>query len=70
MCVYEHSISSSTMQGGFTSLYLASQEGHTEILDILLTKGADPNLTTKVCMSIMDSLSLTCVMCASALSYL
>ena len=42
-------ILSSTVQDGKSSLYIASQEGHTEIVELLLKKGADPNLTRKVC---------------------
>ena len=41
-------ILSSTVQDGKSSLYIASQEGHTEIVELLLKKGADPNLTCKV----------------------
>ena len=42
-------ILSSTVQDGESSLYIASQKGHTEIVEVLLKKGADPNLTRKVC---------------------
>ena len=50
ICVYMYSIVSSTVQDGFSPLYVASQEGHSQIVDILLLKGADPNLTLKVCV--------------------
>lgn len=36
------------MQDGFSALYAASEAGHTEVVDTLLTSGADPNLATKV----------------------
>ena len=37
-------------QGGYSPLYAASQEGHTDIVDILLRSGADVHQTTiKVC---------------------
>ena len=32
-------------QGGFSPLYAASQEGHTDIVDILLRSGADVHQT-------------------------
>ena len=35
-------------QGGVSPLHTASEEGHTEIVDTLLRRGADPNLTTMV----------------------
>ena len=47
-CVHVHSVISSTVQGGCTPLYLASEEGHTEVVDTLLKSGADPNLATTV----------------------
>lgn len=37
-----------TIQNGFSPLYSASEKGHTEVVDILLKHGADPNLATKV----------------------
>ena len=36
------------MQEGFTALYIASQNGHTEIVTLLLDKGADVDHLTKV----------------------
>ena len=39
-------------QDGFSPLYAASQDGHTEVVDILLRSGADVHQTTiKVCHS-------------------
>ena len=35
-------------QGGVSPLHTASEEGHTEIVDTLLRRGADPNLATMV----------------------
>ena len=36
-------------QDGLSPLYVASQEGHTDVVDILLRSGADVHQTTKVC---------------------
>ena len=69
--MYMYSIVSSTVQNGLSPLYAASAMGHSQIVDILLLKGAEPNLTTKVRMCTGVAItSLTCVLCASALSYL
>ena len=35
-------------QNGATPLYMASQNGHTNVVDVLLRQGADPNLATHV----------------------
>ena len=44
-----YSTVASTVQDGCSPLYAASLEGHSQTVDILLLKGADPNLTNKVC---------------------
>ena len=36
------------MQDGFSSLLLASQEGHQQVVDVLLRHGASPHLQSKV----------------------
>ena len=36
-------------QVGISPVYVASQEGHTDVVDILLRSGADVHQTTKVC---------------------
>ena len=48
------SMSFSELQDGYSPLYVASQEGHTDVIDILLRKGADVNQTTtdEVCATI------------------
>ena len=53
-------ILSLTVQDGFSPLYAASHEGHTEIVDLLVRAGADVNqATTKVhnyiCDTILDT---------------
>ena len=52
-----------TAQGGFSPLFVASQCGHTEVVDVLLNSGADVHhATTKVhylkCKYIYKSLSV------------
>ena len=44
MCI----VLSLTVQGGFSPLYAASQEGHTEIVDLLVRAGADVNQAAEV----------------------
>ena len=45
MCI----VLSLTVQNGFSPLYMASEYGHTEIVDLLVRAGADVNqATTKV----------------------
>ena len=40
-----------TVQDGFSPLYFASQEGHTDVVDILVKAGADVNQArTMVCL--------------------
>ena len=47
-------------QNGLSPLYVSSQEGHTEIVEILLKSGANPNLTTTV-YGLVYSFYLLCV---------
>ena len=49
ICINNYNILSSTAQNGTSPLYIASQNGHTQIVELLLRKGADPNLTYTVC---------------------
>ena len=37
-----------TVQDGFSPLYVASQEGHTDVVDLLLKAGADVHQMSKV----------------------
>ena len=49
------------LQGGFSPLYVASQEGHTDVVDILLKSGADVHQTIiKVCIYAVISLIYAC----------
>ena len=45
---YMTRIVSSTMQHGLSPLYVASQFGHAEAVEILLKSGANPNLAGRV----------------------
>ena len=39
-----------TVQGGFSPVYVASDKGHTDVVDVLVKAGADVNQAlTKVC---------------------
>ena len=44
-----YNILSSTAQDGTSPLFIASQNGHTQNVELLLKKVADPNLTDMVC---------------------
>lgn len=49
LCIsHVYILSHSLIQSGISPLYEASQEGHPEVVDILLKNGADPNLATPV----------------------
>ena len=39
-------------QDGTTPLYIASQNGHSDVVNILLRNGADINLAKKVCRTV------------------
>ena len=47
-CMHVCSSLLSTLQHGLPPLYVASQEGHTEVVDSLLKSGADPNMACMV----------------------
>ena len=46
--MYITSISALSSQGGFTPLMVAAQNGHSQVAELLLSKGADVNLPNKV----------------------
>ena len=41
------------IQDGTTALFIASQEGHTSVADVLLRHGADPNLADHVSIEVV-----------------
>ena len=43
------------MQDGYTSLMLATQRGHVDIVKALLDAKADPNITDKVSINILST---------------
>ena len=45
---HKYLLTYSPSQDGVTPLYMASQEGHTTTVDVLLRQGADPNIANKV----------------------
>ena len=51
---------SSTLQDGFTPLYVASDKGHTSIVDVLLRNGADPNLAVTVSILVVCCQNYDC----------
>ena len=46
-------------QDGGTALYMASQNGHTSTVDVLLGNGADPNIVTRVSALCLLTLLMT-----------
>ena len=41
------------VQDGATPLFMASQNGHTNVVDVLLRHGADPNLADHVSIEVV-----------------
>ena len=48
VCILWLSIHSIGLQDGFNGLYMASQNGHTSSVDVLLKNGANPNFAVTV----------------------
>ena len=48
-------------QEGFTPLIIAAQEGHVDIVKLLVESGADLNDRTEVCMCVCVSIFTTCI---------
>ena len=51
-CTCLLSISSIFLQDGASSLTVASQNGHTGVVDVLLRHGADPNIASTVSIQV------------------
>lgn len=47
--IHVHSTFSSLIQDGLSPLYVAGEEGHTDVVDILLKSGVDPRYGDRVC---------------------
>ena len=47
LCYYDY-VCMLSSQDGFTPLYVASQNDHSQVAELLLRKGADVNLPNKV----------------------
>ena len=59
MYMYNGMYTCSTTQDQKTALHCASEEGHHETVQLLLEKGADPNVQNKVSVLLKNSLSLS-----------
>ena len=62
-----HIILSLAVQGGVSPLYMASKNGHTEIVDLLVRAGADVNQANKVRIVLVPLVSV-CHMCTYTMS--
>jgi len=54
---------------GGSSLYMAAQNGHMEVVRLLLEGGADVNQVEKVCASVSVWRACKCLRCTRSVSY-
>ena len=47
-CIVTNAVHMHVTQNGWTALHLAAQEGHEDVVELLLEAKADPELKTKV----------------------
>ena len=53
MYVHPYHSSLHSLQDGCTALYMASQKGHTSVVDVLLRHGADPHVAETVSIEVV-----------------
>ena len=46
------------LQVGYSALFAASENGHTDVVDLLVRAGADVNLATEVILTVQNTLRL------------
>ena len=49
------------VQDGYSPVYIASQNGHTDVVDLLVSEGADIHLAIKVCIHTLSSTVSACI---------
>ena len=49
------------LQGGYSPVFVAAQNGHTEVVDILVQAGADIHQATTVVCTHLEKISIQCL---------